>query len=127
LRSSASVWGGWFPMCMFPPIREMLKLHIVTTVGRPAEEINVRQAQIDRAVRNAMEELEGRGGVDSEEDKPSTKDEESKEADDDDVAAADNESVDDEEEDDDAASDDGEADDGEADDDDGPFIESVMI
>ncbi|RHZ21083.1 hypothetical protein DYB37_010295, partial [Aphanomyces astaci] len=91
-------------------------------VGRPAEEINVRQAQIDRAVRNAMEELEGRGGVDSEEDKPSTKDEESKDADDDDVAAADNESVEDEEEDDDAASDDGEADD-----DDGPFVESVMI
>ncbi|RLO11662.1 hypothetical protein DYB28_009144 [Aphanomyces astaci] len=103
------------------------RLRSSASVGRPAEEINVRQAQIDRAVRNAMEELEGRGGVDSEEDKPSTKDEESKEADDDDVAAADNESVDDEEEDDDAASDDGEADDGEADDDDGPFIESVMI
>ncbi|CAK4076412.1 unnamed protein product [Aphanomyces euteiches] len=73
LRKTASVWGGWYPMCMFQPIREMLKMHIVKTVGRPQDEISIRQAQIDRAVRHAHEELEARGDVDSEEekDKPS--------------------------------------------------------
>ncbi|RHY31913.1 hypothetical protein DYB32_003049 [Aphanomyces invadans] len=100
LRSSASVWGGWYPMCMFPPIREMLKLHIVTTVGRPADEIRMRQAQIDRAVRNALEELESRGDADSEEDKdkPRSKDPE-------DESKADDDATNDGDEDDEASGD----------------------
>ncbi|KAF0716466.1 Aste57867_2835 [Aphanomyces stellatus] len=100
LRKSASVWGGWYPMCMFQPIREMLKLHIVKTVGRPEEEIGVRQAQIDRAVRHAMEELESRGGVDSEEekDKPTKGDDDD---DDEDANAGSNEEEKDETKDDD--------------------------
>ncbi|OQR82812.1 hypothetical protein ACHHYP_15478 [Achlya hypogyna] len=72
LRASASILTGWYPTCMFPVLREKLRHHIATVVGRPQDELLLREKQIQSLERTMMEELEARGDVDSDENNKKT-------------------------------------------------------
>ncbi|KDO31073.1 hypothetical protein SPRG_19596 [Saprolegnia parasitica CBS 223.65] len=65
MRQSASILSGWYPSCMFAMLREMLRFHIATVVGRPAEELAMRQKHIRALERAMLNDLAARGDVDS--------------------------------------------------------------
>ncbi|OQS00019.1 hypothetical protein THRCLA_06298 [Thraustotheca clavata] len=65
LREKPSVLTGWYPSCMFTPLREMLRYHIATVVGRSTEELAMREKQIKSLEQSMLNELATRGEADS--------------------------------------------------------------